>query len=722
MRKLKGALIFLILVLAENVSGEKAPECIKNGIKYGVTKGSFRAEWWNYQERGMSYLDGGCYEPALKDIEEAIRLRTALVKKDCDQRRARTYGMHFVDYFGHRERGIALYHLGQLDNAEKELEFSLSCVESSKAQYYLDLVRKAKLEASQEDKLLPELEIIAPKDKSYLKQNKVKVSGRAWDDSFVKEVWLGSEPIVIPISEKEIQFQQELELNPGWNNFQIRVVDLTGKEQSKSYSLFLDQEGPEVSFLEIKQISGAELEVRGEIWDEGGVVKLILNNKESAITEGQFYNRIKLTTDSKIWFKAIDQAGNETEGVVNLIMPTPEPKGARLEKPYTHQYARLIPPEKIYFFLPPMMAFLQLGKRETPFLGQTLNLAEIGTQEPSIHLAFSEFYWNLKEKYESYIDNEPPQIKLKGFKGEHTVYFPEIYLEGLVTDQSPITELTINGKRIGKTQARNLFFNQIIPLSVGANRIIIQAKDQKGNVAEKTILVSRLMPVVHQISERMVVSMLPFYECGPSREIGSVAYDNLISAIVSQQRFNFVDRAKVEAIVRELRLSAEQLIDPNYTLKVGKMTSAEAMILGFVKETPNSIEIYSQLVDVETGEILTEKDAYNQDKSLSALKYLTRGLAIRLREDFPIQEGNVVKMDGKNVVLNLGSSQKIKPGMRVIFFSEKEIIDAETGLSLGYTTDKIGKGRIVAVYERMSSAEPFEKIAGITPDKKVITK
>jgi hypothetical protein len=55
-------------------------------------------------------------DAALKD------LATAIGKRDKDQRNARTYGMHFVDYFPHRELGIAYYHKGDLVKAAKELE------------------------------------------------------------------------------------------------------------------------------------------------------------------------------------------------------------------------------------------------------------------------------------------------------------------------------------------------------------------------------------------------------------------------------------------------------------------------------------------------------------------------------------------------------------------------------------------------------------------------
>jgi len=706
MRKFWSLLVFGALIFSVSAQAEKTPKCVKNGIKFGVIQGPFRAEWWNFQERAVSYIDGSCYEPALADIEKAIKLRTALVKKDCDQRRARTYGMWFVDYFGHRERGIALYHLGRIDEAQKELEFSLACVESSQAQYYLDLVRKKKIESGQLDKTAPEMEIASPPNQSYTSQSEIVVQGTARDDTLVKEIWVGPEAVVIPISEKEIKFAQKLVLAPGWNHFKIRAIDLTGKQASLDWSVFLDQEGPEVSIADIKPLAGAEVEVSGEVLDQAPVARLAFNNQEVALEAGKAFTvRLNVAPEWKIFFKASDAAGNSTEGVINLMGGS---KGARLFQPV--RQASLTSDINNWPGHP-------FPAHQMPF---SVEMSRVG--ESAAELAFTELYWNLKEKYDTYTDKEPPVIQLRGFKGETTVYFPELYLEGLVSDGSVLKEVSVNNKGLVKSQRKNMFFNIIIPLNQGANRITIRALDANGNVGEKVIRVFRVVPKVRQLNERMVVSMLPFCQMGQGREIGAVGYDNLITAIVNQHRFNFVDRSKIEAIVRELKLNAEQLIDPNYTLKVGKMTNAEGMIMGYVKESPGSIEIYAQLVDVETGTILAEKDAYNQDKSLDALKFLTRGLAIRLRENFPLLEGKVVKLDGKKALLDMGANQKIQPGMKVIFFQEQEMKDLDSGLSLGKTTEELGLGKIIEVYDRMSLAEPTGKAGNIAQNQAVITK
>ncbi len=109
----------------------------KNGKAYGVVDGLFQYNWWNYCERALSFGDGGFWHAAELDLKEAIKQR------EDDQTRARTYGRHFIDYFPHRELGVAYYHQGKIETAIGELTTSLSTAESSKAKLYLDLVRTA---------------------------------------------------------------------------------------------------------------------------------------------------------------------------------------------------------------------------------------------------------------------------------------------------------------------------------------------------------------------------------------------------------------------------------------------------------------------------------------------------------------------------------------------------------------------------------------------------
>jgi nucleotide-binding universal stress UspA family protein len=101
-----------------------------------------RGRWWNHYARGLWLLAGRNYAAAREDFRNAIRERYE------DKGSARTYGMHFKDYFPHRESGIAFCLEGEREThvADKEklfreaideLKISIGQEESSKAKFYL---------------------------------------------------------------------------------------------------------------------------------------------------------------------------------------------------------------------------------------------------------------------------------------------------------------------------------------------------------------------------------------------------------------------------------------------------------------------------------------------------------------------------------------------------------------------------------------------------------
>jgi tetratricopeptide (TPR) repeat protein len=123
--------------------GELAEDanCVETDTGLVEYKGPFRHRWWHYYNRAQCFLQKGCLQGAIDDLKIAISQRSK------DQWNARTYGMHFMDYFPNRELGIAYYYQGKKAASEEEykkavekLEESLSYTPSAKAVYYLEKV------------------------------------------------------------------------------------------------------------------------------------------------------------------------------------------------------------------------------------------------------------------------------------------------------------------------------------------------------------------------------------------------------------------------------------------------------------------------------------------------------------------------------------------------------------------------------------------------------
>ena len=280
-------------------------------MTYGKVAGTFRHRWWNYYERGLSYADGEFYQEALPDLKEAISQR------DKDQRMARTYGMHFIDYLPHRELGIVYYQLGDLRLAKKELELSLSQVPSAKARFYLDRVRKSLIEQEVTEITPPRLTLDFETQEVWTRKDPVVISGLAEDEQYVAAIRIRGVPLFSEGSKKRIPFGEPLVLAQGRHTIEVEARNLLGKATKRQVVIHVDRQGPLVTIdeLRIDEIAAEKkIVLSGFLYDEAGVSEVLINNMEIPIRPGvevPFSKRLTVDT-SVLELVARDRLGNQT--------------------------------------------------------------------------------------------------------------------------------------------------------------------------------------------------------------------------------------------------------------------------------------------------------------------------------------------------------------------------------------------------------------------------
>ncbi len=245
--KLKIFLHFLLLCLVlaglsacNGVSTQSSIGVVeKNGVRYGVVEGLFNHRWWNYYERALSYADGGFWQEAENDLREAIRQRSN------DQRRARTYGMHFLDYFPHRELGVVLFQTGRFEEAAKELELSISQEKSAKAELYLDRARKAILQASSPNSTPPVLKATLPAPGSVVTEPFLELTGSASAINHLDKIiainrtsGIKKQVTINKIGVKT-DFDIFLPISSGNNAIMLKAVDLLGNASTVETNVIL---------------------------------------------------------------------------------------------------------------------------------------------------------------------------------------------------------------------------------------------------------------------------------------------------------------------------------------------------------------------------------------------------------------------------------------------------------------------------------------------------
>ncbi len=285
----------------------------KEGLLYGVTRGTFRHRWWNYYERGNSFADGGFWKEAEADLRQAISLW------DGDRRRERTYGMHFIDYFPRRELGVVLLRQGRIDAAISELEDSLSKEVSAKGQYYLDKARGEKIRREKSDNAPPQITLAAPLEQQRSNGKTYTVQGEVSDDTFVKEIRVNGKPVRIDLAQKQIPFSVEIPLQLGPNSVEIEAVDLAGKRSRMERTLICDRSGPIVNLDGLDPENGL-YRLFGYAYDAAGIRSITVNDREilkGTAPETKIDHRISLSGQKGAVVIAEDRVGNITRAVIS---------------------------------------------------------------------------------------------------------------------------------------------------------------------------------------------------------------------------------------------------------------------------------------------------------------------------------------------------------------------------------------------------------------------
>jgi hypothetical protein len=682
-----GVLALLLVLVITGCAVEHGTVYVKDGQQYGVVSSkTWRDRWWNYYERGGSYAAGEFWEDAISDF------RAAITQRQDDQRRARTYGLHFIDYFPHRELGIVYYRLERHPDAIRELETSLESADNAKAKFYLNKARKSLLQQRGGDTAAPRILLATPANELLTNRFTVDVAGHAEDDTYVSSININGRAQFVELAEPRMLFRQAIALHDGANTVDIVAADLLGHSAHERLTVHLDRQGPLLGLDRLEMVGSPPLQrvhVDGFLEDRSGIRRFVLVGRPVPLQPGtawEFRQEIQLPVGmTSLPFEVEDAAGNITRGEILL---TPGAAG-----PIREGGLQALPrwtavhPDTVVIDLP---ASYTVAAQPTP--------------AP---------------------DQQAPVIKLQGLVEQQTVYDDTIYIEGQVTDASLITAFAINGESLWRRPTRQVFFGQKFALQEGDNTFLLEARDEAGNTVQHNIVVRRDIHPVKRVGARLRVSLLPFAKQGSASVLSESVYDNLFNVVVNQGRFDMVERQQLDTILQELKLSQTSLVDPATAAKTGKIMAAEGMLLGTVTETPQALEVFVRFVDVESSVVLAAVDVYGEDLTLPGMRRLMDGMAWKLQRHFPLVEGLVLDKEGEVLLTDLSEKQGVKRNMKLIVYRDGEALQHPRSGKIFQKPDTIlGEARIIAVSPDLSKATllPSKQTVHVQEADKVITK
>ena len=228
--------------------------------------------------------------------------------------------------------------------------------------------------------------------------------------------------------------------------------------------------------------------------------------------------------------------------------------------------------------------------------------------------------------------------------------------------------------------------------------------------------------------------------------LGNAAADVFVTALMETGKFSMIERNKVDIVLAEQDFGETGRITPQTAAQIGKMLGVDLLLTGSISQfsinrtgggirgvsvgvTTGKVVLQSRLVNTTTGEIVVAAEEENK-KTLVGARYRSinfrqsfdKGMANEIMHpavekmvvkivnqtagmSSSAHSGRVIKAQGGQVWVNLGAGSGVKVGdeFEVIRMGE-ELIDPDTGLSLGAVEEKIGTIVITQVTEKYAIA------------------
>lgn len=752
MKKRDCAAVVLLAALAGGCA-DTQERYMRDGVRYGVTEGVFRGRWWSYHERGVSFLNGGFYAEAVSDFQQALAGRST------DTWRARTYGLHFVEYFPNRELGVAYFHLGQLDDAETYLQRSLAQVDTARAHYYLDQITRARIESGQiVDEAPPALETTLGAA-AIVAEPLLDFEIAAQDDVGVAEV-------VVSVAEIAPEPPKPAAAPPRPAPEAPKPAPVAEAPKPVAVAPQPAPEPPKPVEAPKPAPEPAKPTVAA-VAPPAGPVTLPQRKSETDIT---FQKQVMLPEGThEIEVQATDLAEKKetrrvevtidltgpTIGVFAPIEPTItergtiELEGASVDK---NGVVAVNVGDRVVAEAPgvPRLEFfteLPLGDGENAFVLASRDIAGNETRasvkvfkgDPN---SMEARLWLLRQHLErapmrlassapiaisallAQVEESPGEIRVKSPRPDRPYrHSRTLRIAGEVVAKTRVASIRINGEPVDPlTGAPKESFNKRIPipagaLSDGSERITvaIEAQDASGATLRQTFDVDVRPVDLDSRESRMPVAVLAFGAQGVEDALAASLRAESENALFQQGRFQVVDRLRLQDVLTEQQLSAA-LGDPAQALSLGRLTPAQVFLVADVfGRDAAAVEVKARVVSTETGALVDTQDVFIADKADPAkVRQGVANLAAQLQDRFPRVSGEVVSVRGQDLLLNWTAEDGVREGAYVLLVAEEPpFIDEDTGEVLEPGEYRIvGRARITGVSDTGARARAVGELEG----------
>ncbi|MBW1854045.1 MAG: tetratricopeptide repeat protein [Deltaproteobacteria bacterium] len=224
------------------------------------------------------------------------------------------------------------------------------------------------------------------------------------------------------------------------------------------------------------------------------------------------------------------------------------------------------------------------------------------------------------------------------------------------------------------------------------------------------------------ISKPLTLSFLNFKQKGiPSIRDGEDEYLllKLTSKLQEEGNIRIVERALLDKLLEELKLSSSDLADPALALRVGRIAAARLIANGSINRYGKDVQVSLRLIETETTAVkVTVMESAEKETGIDALaEEVARRVIEKLKVQYPLR-GKVISLESEELMLNIGADQGVTSGITMKVLAEVKPVQLEGRLIVPKGRE-VGKIEITSVESSLAYAKILEKDGDIQVGFKV---
>ena len=622
MRKLVGVFMLLCFIIGiGEVLSQNPPR--RKRRKSSIDSTVFRGNWWGYYNRAIRHIEAGRFDAAEKDLRAAVK------KRSKDDPEARSYGVHFQEYYPHAELGVLLYDSGHYEEALRELGISSRQAPLEQTLFFLHEARRKVVGARGLDQEPPHLDVLTPEQGQTTNQLSILVKGRASDDVYVDQVTVGGERLFLEKAQSNLEFQKEVPLPNVRNEITVSVADLVGKRATKTLEILVDRQGPVFSLDRIELLAGQDVAVlSGSAYDRSGIESLHINDRS-----------VSIETDKRIDFEELRVSVSVTDGLVHLMILDSYGNATHVD----------IDPRK------------QMGSAS-------------GVLRP-VQVAAIHFdpRWLVSASPES----GTPKITVKNLESGQNLFVNEYLVEIEVTDREGVEEVRCNGEPLDIVPGKKNIHSSYVwgPVQRDCTKTLeIWAKDSTGKTALHRIQTHFDVLTDLGRGRRLSVLLSSVDILGASRsgDLEEIFKTLLDIELNRRNRFDFAPNEEaLNEILQERILDQQSFADMRHRIPSQSLLTADLFLTVDILPRGDCATAAMSVSHKKSGASrrLIEATAYSSGLTVESLEEMARTLSHKLSERFPVVEGEITDTT-KTLQCSLCKEHGVVPGIEVIAFRE----------------------------------------------------